>query len=367
MIYPQSHAIMSDPASLLQSMAANPGACTSIYLDTTEDEKEGFLGLSGGENHHQGLARTHKLSDGSVYFFLSHSMIGGQGKLMQFRYTGPLDNEHVLTTHPLTVAPLEQKLHLLEEHPDDICFLPDVDNLDSGYLFVTEEYDMRRVAVYFWQPMADLKLLGYVTYHFNNIGVVPGDRANVAADLVLTYDGPNFVFIDRYRDEYFLGLCNDHVQECALFKADSKTLFPSDQPGAMNIGAFRRAYPDITYPFPPTGGPSQVKLVRGLLTPGKPDDQWWLLAYRCVPNDKENGDDYVDVYPVKFSPAFEIADQSFSQHIFLRPGDTSFASTGTHYVEPGGRLLISSSYRWAEDEGPGTSGYVSRVDEIPSA
>ncbi len=39
---------------------------------------------------------------------------------------------------------------------------------------------------------------------------------------------------------------------------------------------------------------------------------------------------------------------------------------GTHYVEPSGRLLISSSYRWSEDEGPGSSSYVSRVDECPS-
>jgi len=361
MIYPQSHAIISDPATLLQSMAANPGACTSIYLDTTQDESKSIL---HEEDHHQGLARTHRLSDGSVYFFLSHSVIGGQGKLMQFRYNGPLDNEHVQTTHPLTVAPLEQKIHLLEEHPADICFLPDIDNSDSGYLFVTEQYDMRRVAVYFWQPLADLKLRGYVTFHFNNIGVTP-ERVDATKD-VITYDGPNFVFIDRYHDEYFLGLCTDSVQECALFKADCKELFPTDQPGEMNIGAFRRAYPDITYPFPPTGGPSQVKLVRGLRTPGRPDDQWWLLAYRCVPNDSETGDDFVDVYPVKFSPAFEIADQSISQHVFLRPGDTSFASTGTHYVEPGGRLLISSSYRWAEEEGPGSSSYVSRVDEIPS-
>ena len=38
---------------------------------------------------------------------------------MQFQYSGPLDDEHVLTTNPLTVAPLEQKLYLLEEHPSD--------------------------------------------------------------------------------------------------------------------------------------------------------------------------------------------------------------------------------------------------------
>ena len=39
---------------------------------------------------------------------------------------------------------------------------------------------------------------------------------------------------------------------------------------------------------------------------------------------------------------------------------------GTHHVEPSGRLLLGSSYRWAKDEGPGDSGYVSRVDECPS-
>ena len=31
------------------------------------------------------------------------------------------------------------------------------------------------------------------------------------------------------------------------------------------------------------------------------------------------------------------------------------------------RLLLSSSYRWARDEGPGDSDYVSRVDECPSS
>jgi hypothetical protein len=353
MIYPQSHAIMSDPMSLLQNMAANPGACTSLYLDTTQDESKSIF---HEEDHHQGLARTHKLSDGSVYFFLSHSVIGGQGKLMQFRYNGPLDKEHVLTTNPLTVASLEQKIYLLEEHPSDICFLPDIDNSDSGYLFVTEEFNMRRMAIYHWQPLADLKLLGYVTFHFGNIGTTVD-----ATNAVVTHNGPNFVFIDRYLDEYFLGLCNNNVQECALFKANCKELFPTDQFGEMNIGAFRRTYPNITYPFPPTGGPSQAKLVRSL------KDRWWLFAYRCCPNDSETGDDYVDVYPVNFVPVFKIADQSFSQHIFFRPGDTSFASTSTHYVEPEGRLLISSSYRWAEEEGPGNSSYVSRVDEIPSA
>jgi hypothetical protein len=48
-------------------------------------------------------------------------------------------------------------------------------------------------------------------------------------------------------------------------------------------------------------------------------------------------------------------------------GPTGFTNTGTHHVEPSGRLLLSSSYRWAKEEGPGSSSYVSRVDECPSS
>jgi hypothetical protein len=352
MTYPQSHPIVDTPENLLQRIAANQNACTSIYLDTTQDESKSILHET---DHHQGLARTHKLSDGSIYYFLSHSVIGGQGKLMQFHYTGPLDIEHVLTTNPKQVATLQQKIHMLEEHPADICFLPDIDGKDAGYLFVAEEFNMHRLSIYFWQPNNDLKLLGYVTHHFNNnvATVKPGGN-------IFSQSGPNFVFIDMFKDKYYLGLCNDNVQECALYIAPKELLFPYEQIGSMNIGAFRRAFTDITYPFPVTGGASQVKLVRSV------KDNWSLLAYRSDPDDAEDGTDYVDVYPVTLSPIFEIGARSFSQHVHLRPGDTSFASTGTHYVEPAGRLLISSSYRWAEEEGPGDSSYVSRVDECPS-
>ena len=67
-----------------------------------------------------------------------------------------------------------------------------------------------------------------------------------------------------------------------------------------------------------------------------------------------------------FEP-FSISYRLFSTHITFKPGDTSFASTGTHHVERSGRLLLASSYRWSKDEGPGASSYVSRVDECPSA
>jgi hypothetical protein len=54
-------------------------------------------------------------------------------------------------------------------------------------------------------------------------------------------------------------------------------------------------------------------------------------------------------------------------HVFFPGGDTGFVSTGTHYVEREGRLLLSTSYRWASEGGPGGSSYVSRVDECPSS
>ena len=87
--------------------------------------------------------------------------------------------------------------------------------------------------------------------------------------------------------------------------------------------------------------------------------------FRGDPHDKEDAEDFVDVHEVEFSP-FSVKPKLDSIHIFLPEGKTSFASTGTHYVENTGRLPVSSSYRWSEDEGPGDSSFVSRVDECPS-
>ena len=90
-------------------MAQNKDHCSSIYLDTVEGMSNNFP-YTEGEDHHQGLARSHKLPDGSVYFFLTHSETdeGDQGSLSSYRFGGPTDGEHVLTTHPLTVAPRQQ-------------------------------------------------------------------------------------------------------------------------------------------------------------------------------------------------------------------------------------------------------------------
>jgi hypothetical protein len=339
--YPQSYQTACDIRTELEAVAANQSKCTSFYLDTVEGMSNDLFSTEG-EDHHQGLARTHKLTDGSVYFFLSHSETdpGDKGSLSQYRYFGPTDQDHILSTAPLTVAPMKQLLQIDEQHPSDITFLPEVNSLDAGYLLVTEEYDQHGLTVYRWDPQHGLAVQGRILQGF-------------------PAGGPNFVFIDRVDDYYYLGIASSNWGWGKLFCARDSDLFPACEQGSMNVSAFEPAAPESLFPFPVTGGASQNKLIRDA------KGQWYLLGFRSDPPDDPNGTDYVDVYAVTFSP-FRISYRLFSVHISFRPGDTGFASTGTHYVERSGRLLVSSSYRWAKDEGPGDSSFVSRVDECPS-
>jgi hypothetical protein len=342
-VYPASNPTGRPIHDELQGVAANQHSCSSFYLDTVEGMSNDVLSTEG-EDHHQGLARTHRLSDGSIYFFLSHSELdeGDKGILAQFRYAGPVDHEHVLHASPLTVAPMAQRLPIDEQHPSDIAFLPEVNHLDAGYLFVTEEFDKHRVSVYRWEPNHDLVLHGRILQGFPQ-------------------GAPNFLFVDLVDDTYYLGIASNNTGWGKLFTARCNELFPKCAKGGMDVGAFKPALPESMFPFPVIGGASQVKLIKDST------GQWFLLGFRSDPPDDPNGTDYVDVYEVRFSPYFVISYRLSSTHISFRAGDTGFASTGTHYVEKSGRLLISSSYRWSEDEGPHGTGFVSRVDECPSA
>lgn len=66
-VYPESNAILQPIQTVLNGIVANRGNCASFYLDTLQAQSHGSGG--GGESHRQGLARTHKLSDGSIHFF----------------------------------------------------------------------------------------------------------------------------------------------------------------------------------------------------------------------------------------------------------------------------------------------------------
>jgi len=53
----------------LDGVTQNKDHCSSIYLDTVQGMNNPLH--TEEEDHHQGLVRSHKLSDGSVYFFLT--------------------------------------------------------------------------------------------------------------------------------------------------------------------------------------------------------------------------------------------------------------------------------------------------------
>jgi hypothetical protein len=220
----------------LAAIAARPDLGTSIYLDTRESHSHDEWPPCGidteGEDHHQGLARTPRLGDGSVVFFLSHSETddGDRGNLMFFGYPGPPDGEHVLTTSPLTVAPLGQLLEIQEQHPCDLSFLPELDHADAGYLFVAEQR-LRRVRVYRWTPEAGLVVRGQLA--------LPDGVA-----------GPNFVFLGAEDDRYLLGIVpaySDGPGTAQVFTADAVKLYRGCVHGALDVSAFRKVG---DFPFP---------------------------------------------------------------------------------------------------------------------
>lgn len=341
--YPRSIAVDGPLRNVLAALAKSQDkACTSIYLNTLE-RQNGKQIIHGGENHHQGLARTPRLSDGSVYYFLTQSEIDGHGQIMQFRYNGPLEHEHVLTTRPLQVAEMTQLIELPEQHPSDIAFLGDVNQLDTGYLFVTMSYDRHVVAVYFFEKGRPLVFLDQIDPG------VPHSQGK-----------PGFVTVDLIDSQYILLIGWDNGKAKVRFKkytAKPSELFHAATKGSLKVKAFVPS--DGEFDTTIDAGAAQLKLVRDS------DDAWYLLAFRADPNDDPNGKDYVDYHKVTNWSALGVEDRH-SVHVDFSRGDTGFCSTGTHYVEPDGRLLISSSYRWSKDEVPGHVSYVSRVDELPS-
>ncbi len=352
--HPTAHQIVDE----LIEVRRHQSTCASIYLDTQEGQSDP-LGLEGLD-HHQGIARTHLLSDGSVYFFLAHSEMGfgEHGNLMQFRYPGPLDGEHVQTTDPLVVAPLAQLLETSSQHPCDMAFLPEIDGADAGYLFVAEQTPI-------WEETASgpvqIGTTGWLGVYRWSAGGDVEPWGTLGPDQLS--GPPNFVFLDRFSDTYVLGVVpmyDTDVGRVDVFTAATHELFPQPVPGFMNLDAFQRPSFALPVDFPVDHNASQVHTVTDVT------GQHFLLAFRGDPPDKEDADDYVDVHALTFPPLEITPRLDDSIQINFTPGDTSFASTGTAYVEASGRLLVASSYRWAEGGGPGDRGYVSRVDECPS-
>ena len=163
-LYPSFYPANQPIDQVLEILGSPQRKAVSYYLDTTES-----MGGGSGrneKNHAQGLARTPKLSDGSIYAFLTYSEIGATGTLSQYRYTGPTDGDHIAPTDgALAVALMEELIPVdKEQHPADIVFLQDINRADAGYVFVTEVYDANAVAVYSWSKGGSFKKIGSILF-----------------------------------------------------------------------------------------------------------------------------------------------------------------------------------------------------------
>lgn len=356
--YPQSHPLNVTMEEALQAIHAHAGGSAErIFLDTVDGHQN--TALREGEDHHQGIARSQKMSDGSVHFFLTHSEMddGDQSQVMQFAYNGPVIGEHIVQSYPKrTVALMTDQVELVEQHPSDLDYLPDINGYDGGYIFVTESNQQHRLVVYHFKPGQKLRMVGSI----NHDG-----------------PGPTFVFVDKVDDDqYVLGLGyqhefthpggrSEHRILGTVYAAHARDLFPTCREGEMVVAAFKPvSHPsrgsDINVPM--YENTSQVKLVRDTTS------QWYLLAFRGDTDD-EDATDYVHAFRVTSFAPFRVDEANvISRHVTLQPGATSFTSTGNAHVEPSGRLLLFSSSRWAheDDEAEPGHGYISAVDEIGS-
>ena len=93
-IYPGSCPTDRRILDVLNAVAQKDGS--RFYLDTVESMSND--GIIHDAEHHQGLARSHILSDGSIAWFLSHAETDSGGSLSWYRYAGPTDGEHILQT-----------------------------------------------------------------------------------------------------------------------------------------------------------------------------------------------------------------------------------------------------------------------------
>jgi hypothetical protein len=353
--YPQSNALDRPLVDVLNSFGND---CVSFFLDTDEGQSCDFPCIGESRDHHQGLARTPELSDGSIYWFLSHSELSdsdNRGDLMQFRYGGPVDDERV--TGAGVTAPRTQILALQDEqHPSDIDFLPDIDGFDSGYLFVAKEYGLHGASCEDCDPAGDTCSVVCTSHKITVYYWEPGRDLEAIGDIVTDLVKPSHILIDRNQDGYYYLIILDNTFHAGRpYRARDTDLFPGSGKGSMNVAAFQ-ALPPLVY----TGTlGSQAQLIR------ESGGAWFVLAYDSDDTDGQ-GNDFIRYRPIQLGDNVTLGDETDFVHIILPPGETSFTNTGTHYVDRHGRMLISSSERWSHDRGDPFS-YESRVDECAPA
>ena len=152
--YPRSHATAEPIQVELANLAANKNLCTTIDLDTLQSQS------SGGESHYQGLARSHKLSDGSIYWFLAHSNLNAtfgdylmfRGNISQFRYTGTHAGRPRASDGSASSCHNGAADQSVRSAPVGHRVFARLNGADAGYLFVAGKYSEYQCSICRWQP-----------------------------------------------------------------------------------------------------------------------------------------------------------------------------------------------------------------------
>ena len=159
--------------------------------------------------------------------------------------------------------------------------------------------------------------------------------------------GPNFVFADLVGDEYLLGIASNNWGHGYLFTAEPARLFPSAAPGQLDVSALSLVPGTIRSRSP--AGPASASWCATRPAPGRCSGSaatqmtrrtartTWT-SIRCPPPRWSSG------------PGRPPCTSTLLPEIQASPVPAPTTSRRR------GRLLVSSSYRWAEDEGPGSSG-----------
>ena len=153
--------------------------------------------------------------------------------MSSYRYAGPTDGEHILDADPLTVATM--KTGAARRASSGGHLLPARGRRPRRRLPVRD----RGVRPAFCQRVP--------------LGAVPGPRAARPGVAGPPDPGPNLLFLDRVGRQDYLGMASYHWGWGALLTARDTELFPTCEPGGLDVSTLRPSPNNTCSRFRPGG------------------------------------------------------------------------------------------------------------------
>jgi len=265
--------------SIVQVLSNLADNCQEFVADTEIDHS---IEIS---DHHQSFALSHQWSDGTHTAFISHSETGSddEGQILAFKVTkGMYDENSDLIDNNETMS-LEDKIYISEQHPSGIAWLPapTVSARDRGYLLVASQYEQ--------------------TVRFRKF-TIDGDQGQVATFTQTDSDIEEItdVWMNRYKDDYWLILHDMDNAQGAAYKASVKDLFQydTDNEGEIDISAF--SYVN-SYTSPSNTGCDKSLGQNAQLVEDSTSNWYIVHAYTDTTCGANIGTNQVKAYPAYFN------------------------------------------------------------------